>query len=321
MNKRVIFNGRLDFKNNRSYERVIDLYEQRALTFYKDDVVLKIEELTEDDNTSLTIPKHVSLGSEKSWKNTVQLLQYISQYAISGKVEAWMTDNGQILLRSDIIPQGDKSAIANYNKGCELLKEEGKESEAIAAFEKAIDKYADHAFAFEKKGYLKYIMKNYDEALLDFNTSIELYSENPNSLLGRSKVYIAQGDYVNALADLENVLKFSVPYQSSFWSARRLKAKAHLAIEEWDKAEFELRFFTKKSFDESDPNHSWRRASLVEYAKLMIRSNEFEKAETNLERARKHQSKTGVSEKDIDKLVKVASEEQKLPDWANNVLL
>jgi len=316
MPKRTIFNGRLEFKNQKSFERVKGLYEQRLENFYKDDILLRLEQMTEEDSHCLTIPKYVGEGSEKSWNNTVQLLQYLSQYAISGKVQAWMTENGQVLLSSDIEPEGDKAAIINYKKGLELHKE-GKQSEAIEAFDKAINIYQDHSLALEKRAYSKLLMGDIDSAYADFCQSIEVYPENPEAYLGRARVLIEKKQFEEAIADLEKTLKYSVPMQPVFWKARRLKGKAHLHLGQLDKAKFELKFFSKRDYTSTDPNFKWKRASLVQYGCLLWKDGDFAGAQDQLKQAPLYASHTGISDEEITDLIAKVSEKE---EWSADAM-
>ncbi len=298
MSKRTIFNGRLEFKNSKSFERVKGLYEQRIETFYKDDILFRMDQITEEENCAITIPKHVGQGTEKSWKNTVQLLEYISQYAISGKVQAWMTENGQVLLSSDIEPEGDKAAIINYRKGVEL-HQEGKADEAIEAFDKALNTFEKHSLALEKRAYAKLMNQDIDGACKDFCQSIEHYPQNPEAYLGRARVWIEKAEYEKAKEDLTQTLKYAVPMQPVFWKARRLKAKAHLNLQEWDKAIFELKFFSKRTYLPEDPNYQWKRASLVQYGCLLWKEGDMDAATAQLQEALRYNSATGISDQEI----------------------
>jgi len=298
MGKRTIFNGRLEFKNQKSFDRVRGLYEQRVETFYKDDILIRMEQLSEDGGNTITIPKHVGEGSEKSWKNTVQLLEYLSQYAISGKVQAWMTENGQVLLSSDIEPDGDKAAIINYKKGVELHNS-GQQEEAIEVFDKVLTLYNEHSLALEKRAYSKLFMQDSDGALEDFCLSLAIYDENPDAHLGRSRVYLEREMYAEALEDLEKTLKYSVPMQSVFWTGRRLKAKAHLALDEISKASFELKYFTKRSYSDDDPNAQWKRAAWTQYALVLWSLGDMDEAAVAISKAQKYPVITGISDKEI----------------------
>ena len=298
MSKRTIFNGRLEFKNVKSFERVRGLYEQRIENFYKDDILFLMEDMMEEGVNAITIPKHVGQGTEKSWNNTVQLLQFISQYAISGKVQAWMTENGRVLLSSDIEPDGDKAVIINYRKGLEL-QEEGKANESIEAFDRAIDKYDEHSLAMEKRAYSKLMNHDIDGAEADFIKSIGFYAQNPEAYLGRSRVHLEREKYVEAIADLELALKFAVPMQPVFWKARRLKGKAHLHLQQFDKASFELKFFSKRAYTTDDPNYRWKRASLVQYGLLIWSEGDPEFALTQFKTALDYPSVNGITDKEI----------------------
>ena len=123
---KIIFSGRFEFGSARSFEKVVKMYEHRMENYYKNDILLKVEEVFSQDQSLLNIPRLIKHGAEKSWKNTINLLEHISQYAITGDMSAWMVRDGAVLRHRQIEPRGDKAAIRAFLKGRELFEVEGK---------------------------------------------------------------------------------------------------------------------------------------------------------------------------------------------------
>ena len=93
-----IFKGRLEFGNSRSYDKVLKMYQHRLENYYKSDVLLEEEEIFNQETSSLIVPRTViPQGSEKSWRNTMDILEYVAQFAVSGNLGGWMTEEGKIL--------------------------------------------------------------------------------------------------------------------------------------------------------------------------------------------------------------------------------
>ena len=81
-----IFQGNLQFGNIKSYEKVIKMYDHRVENYYKNDVLFKLEEIFSEEDLTLKLPRTVVNITDKNWKNSVDLLQYVAQFAISGNI-------------------------------------------------------------------------------------------------------------------------------------------------------------------------------------------------------------------------------------------
>ena len=278
MTYKTIFSGRLEFGNARSYEKVLKMYEHRSENYYRSDILLNAEEVFDEDSTSLNVPRFITQSTLKSWKNTINLLEYVAEYAVAGDLSAWMTENGKILQHKMVEPQGDKVAVQAFLKGRELIKESGKETEAKAALSKAIEKFERHALAYERRGYVNFMLKNYEDALYDYSKSIDINPGNSEPYLGRAFVKIAKDDYPGAIADLENAIKKSIPLQPIYWKARRIKADCHMKLEEYDKVVFELKLFLKRNFSTDNPNYKWRKRAYFNYGKALLEQEAYAEA-------------------------------------------
>ena len=275
MTYKTIISGKLEFGTPRSYEKVLKMFEHRLENYYKSDIALKGEEIFVEESISLNVPRFITQTTEKTWRNTLNLLEYIAQFAIAGDLSAWMIENGKILNHKVIEPTGDKVAVQAYLHGRELIKESGKESEAKAALSKAIDKFERHALAYERRGYVNAQLGNVEDALYDYSKSIDINPKKADPYLGRAYLRIHQKDYKAAIADLEKGIKSSIPLQPIYWKCRRLKADCHLKLEDYKGAIFEMKLFTKRNFTEDNPNVRWRKKVFFNYGKALTEVEDY----------------------------------------------
>ena len=230
MTYKTIFKGRLEFGSQKSYDKVLKMFQHRMENYYKSDILLNEEEIFDEDSYALNVPRSIVQGSEKSWKNTMSLMEYIAQFAVAGSFVGWMIEEGKILHHGTVEPQSDKIAVQAFLKGRELLEKGGKEGEAKEALSKAIEKFERHSLAYERRGQVNLILKNYEDAMYDFTKSIDFSFGHPEPYLGRAKVHIHNKDFKAAIADLEQTIKNSIPLQPIYWIARHLKAACHLKL-------------------------------------------------------------------------------------------
>ncbi|RMG82151.1 MAG: tetratricopeptide repeat protein [Bacteroidetes bacterium] len=273
---KAIISGHLEFGSPRSYEQVVKQFQHRVLNYYRNDTLLNEEEIFDETSLSLGVPRLIANDcSEKSWRNTINLLKYINEYAVAGNFRAWIIKDGKLFESVVIEPNSDKAAIRHFLKGRELLNEEGMEGEAVKALNRAIEKFSRHALAYERRGYVNLRLGNHKDALYDFTKSIDINPNNPEPYWGRAHIKIHQDDLRGAIADLEQTTKKSIPHQSIYWSARRLKGECHLKLGEYDKAVFEYKMVTKRQFAPNDPNYKWRQTAWSNYGKALLEKGEF----------------------------------------------
>ena len=284
MTYKSIFKGRLEFGTTKSYDKVLKMYQHRAENYYRSDILLKEEDIFDEESICLNVPRYITQGSEKSWKNTVSLLEYVAQFAVAGNMGAWMTEEGKILHHGHVEPKSDKAAVQSYLKGKALIKEEGKESEAMEALNSAIEKYSKHAQAYERRGHINFQLKNYDDALYDFTKSIDIAPYNPEPYYGRAHVYVVKEEYKRAISDLEKAIKMSIPLQSIYWKARRLSSECYLLLEDYEGSLFDLKVYSLRRFLKDDSNKLWQRDLTFKYAKSLIHVGKFEEAVVALDK-------------------------------------
>jgi len=279
MNHKTIITGRLEFGNAKSYEKVFKMYQQRLDNFYRTaELIFKIEDVFDESTASLNIPRLVTQSHDKSWQNTLSLLEYVADFAIAGNIRAWMTDNGKVLKYHVIEPNSDKGAVQAFLKGREMMKTEGMENEARATLSAAIEKYERHAAAYERRGYVNFLLKNYADALYDYSKSIDINPNNAEPYLGRAIVKVIQKDWKGATLDLDQAIKLSIPLQPIHWKARRMKGECHLKLNEFEQASTELKFFTLRTFPQEDTNYKWRQKAWFNYGKALLATGKFNDA-------------------------------------------
>ena len=275
-----IFSGRLDFGTPRSYQQVIKMFEHRKENYYKSEVIFEIEDIFIEEEAALNIPRHIAQVQDKFWRNTVNLLKNISQYAVSGDLNAWLIEDGKILREARIEPESDKSAVRAFLQGRELINESGKESEAKEALSRAIEKFERHSTAYERRGFVNYRLRNYADALYDYSKSIDINPRNAEAYFGRAFVHIAQDGLQEAISDLQGALKVSIPLQPIYWKIRRRKAECHFKLNETEEGIKDLKMFAKRNFTTDNPNYQWRRKVLFDLGNAYLSIQDFDAART-----------------------------------------
>lgn len=271
---KVIVQGRLEFSNPNSYEKALRMYEHRIENFYKADLFITAE-IFDEEHLSINIPRLVVQGPVKYWTNTVRLLDYLSQFAVSGWIGAWQVEQGVILKYAEIEPRGDKAVIQNFLKGRKLAEEKGKEKEAIKSLNKAIAQYDKHAQAYGWRGYVNFLLGNLEDAQYDFEKCIRIDPEVPSAYFWRAKVFVQQKKWDEAIADFLMTTKKAIALQPIYWKSRRLKAECHIQKAEWDEAEKELKLFCNRKFGKGDPNEEYRQTALYLHAQMLEKLEQF----------------------------------------------
>ncbi len=287
---KTILTGRLEFGKEKTFEKVMQMYQHRVDNFYKNDLLFE-EEVFDSENYYLNVPRLVAQSYDKKWRNTVKLLEYLEQFAVAGKMRMWVLTETKVVKETFVFePKTEKAAVQAYLKGSELIEVKGKENEAINALNKAIEKYERHALAYERRGYVNFQLQNYEDALYDFSKSIDLNPNNCEPFFGRTMVKLKKKDYQGAADDLEKVCKNSIPLQSIYWKARRMKGDCHEKLKDFESAAKEYRFFTLRNFKPNNPNYKWRKFIFYKYGKALMELGNFEEALPAFESAYKMES-------------------------------
>ena len=253
----------------------LKMYNSRAENYYKNDVIFEPEEIFFRDSLSLSIPRFVKQVYDKSFRNTAALMKYIVQFGVSGEMNVWLLEEGKILHFDHLEPDSDKVAVQNYIKGKSLVEKKGKEEEAIIALNKAIEKYDRHAQAYERRARVNFLLKKEHDALRDYKKSLGLDPDNPYAYFGKAEVHLSKKEYEEAAENFGMAIKKSVALQAIHWKSRRMKGKMHVKMKQFKEAEFEMKLFTKRKFDEDNPNFLWKREGFFVYGKILLELEEY----------------------------------------------
>ncbi len=275
---KTIFKGRLEFDSPKSYDKVLKMYHHRLENYYKSDVLLDEEEIFDQATSSLNVPRVIAQGSEKSWRNTMDILEYVAQFAVAGNMGGWMTEEGKVLRHGVVEPKSERTAVQAYLKGRELSEAKGKEGEAMKALNRAIDKYERHAQAYERRGHVNFLLKNYKEAIYDYSKSIELANGHPEPYYGRANVKLKLDDKAGAIDDFALATKTSIPLQPIYWKARRQKGMTHYQLGNYAEAAQDFKWFCNRKFKPENPNFNWRRMVWFQYGKTLLHLEQYEEA-------------------------------------------
>lgn len=277
MQRKSIIQGRLEFGNAKSFGQMLKMYYYRVENYYKNDLLFK-EDVFDEENNLIDIPRLISLEEEKLWTNTIKLLEYLTQFAISGNISAWLVHEGKILKYVVIQPKSEKAVVQSFIKGQKLADQEGKEEEAIKALTQAISKHDKHAQAYERRGYVNFILENMAGALYDFNKCIGIDPSLPSAYYWRARVHMRKQDWDMAIEDLDMTTKKAIALQPIYWKARRLKAQCHLHKKELSQAIRELKLFTSRKFTKDNPNYQQLRDAFYEYASVLMQNEQYSEA-------------------------------------------
>jgi tetratricopeptide (TPR) repeat protein len=275
---KLIFKGRLEFGSQRSYDMATARWLSRMDSYYKGDVLFKPELVFVEAEFALVLPQQTIMSFEKQWRSTTNMLQEIAQFAVVGSVGAWCVDNGQLTEWFNIEPVSDKSAVMSYILGRELIDQSDRYEEATAALSRAIEKYERHALAYERRGYVNYKLKNFNDALHDFDKSIAINPNNPEPYYGRGKVRMLKNEWDAAANDFEQAIKRAIALQPVYWLARLKKGECLFHAKKFAEAAKEFRLFLQRAFSEKDPNFLRRRRALMLLGKALLEMNEPKEA-------------------------------------------
>jgi len=274
---KVIIQGKFNFLNRNSYDKLVRVIQNKNLVYYKKDIVFKELEFLDDEKFMIDIPRYVGNHTDKTWKNTTNLFENCAQFAVSGRVFMWKVEEGKVLDFKEIEPSGDRSAIVSFKKGKEFLSTEGKEKEAHDELSKSIEKCERNAIAYERRAVVNLMLKNYVEAKEDFEKCLNIDDTVCEAHLGLAKILMYENNLELALEHLNKALKNSVALQAIHWQCRRAKAETYITLEEWDKAEFELKLLVNRKFDKNNSNYYWKKEDIFKYG--IVKYNQYDFAE------------------------------------------
>lgn len=274
---KAIFKGQLDFGTQRSYEQVLKMYQWRVENYYKTDILVNEEEIFNEELLRLTIKKFSIPSTRKSYRNTYMLLDYVAQFAVSGNIGMWLSEEGTIVKDAFIEPSGDRAAVLLFKQGQKALAE-GDFEKAISYLNKSIKKYPKHSTAFEVRGQAYEALNDIDNALASYRESVKLFEQNAKPYMCMGKIALAQKDYASAASNFGRVLKYAIPHEPDYWIARYQKAEMHAELGEMEKAAMEYRFFCLRKFKPENPNFNLKRIAHLKWGQALLAAKKNDEA-------------------------------------------
>jgi tetratricopeptide (TPR) repeat protein len=142
----------------------------------------------------------------------------------------------------------------------------------------AIQKYERHSQAYERRGYVNYTLKNFKDALEDFNKSIQFDENNALAYFGRAQVHLHEKDIKKSIDDLTLAILKSLALQTVHWQARFQKGDLLYQLKQYKEAAFELKLFCDRNFDAKDISALKKREAAFIYGKILMEQEQFDEA-------------------------------------------
>lgn len=281
---RIIIAGQLEFGSKRVFDQVVEQYIHRMENYYKNDILVKAEEIFKEEEMTLDIPRRVVVGSERHWLNTLNLLERVVSFSMAGSVNLWRLSAGTILDHHVLEPKSERTTVQLFNKGRELVAQEEKEDEALAMMTRVVGRFARHAQAYERRGFVNYRLANFKDALYDYDKSLNINPSMPESHYGRGLVHAKNEDWEKAAADFEAVTKNSIPHQSIYWMAQVALGDTFLKLGQPADALRVFNMFTKRKQRIASLDRYNRRVNNT-FGKLLTKTGRFDDAFTAFEQA------------------------------------
>lgn len=281
---KIIIAGKLEFGKERVFRQVVDQYTHRMENYYKNDILLKPENIFKEEELCLEITRTVVTGTERHWLNTLNLLERVVSFSMAGSLNLWRLSAGVILDHHLLEPRSDRTTVQLFNKGREMVDQGDQEQEALDMMTKVVGRFERHAQAYERRGFVNLRLGNLKDALYDYNKSLKINPAMPESHYGRGIVYTRQEDWADAAADFEAVAKNSIPHQAIYWMAQVALGDAYLKLNRPADALNVFNRFTKRKQRIASLERYDRRVNTT-FAELLLQAGRPNDALAALERA------------------------------------
>ena len=243
---RIIISGQLAFQSKRAYDQVFEQYQHRMENYYKNDILLKAEDIFKEEELAIEIPRTVVTGSERDWLNTHNLLERIVSFSIAGSINMWRLSAGRVLDHHTLEPASERTTVQLFNRGRSLIDQQDSEEEALKAMTKVVKRFDRHAQAYERRGFVNFRLGNLEDALYDYNKSLSINPKLPEGHYGRGLTHNQLGNTEAAAEDFEAVTRNSIPHQAIYWMAQVSLADSLLKLGRVSDAQRLYSMFTKR---------------------------------------------------------------------------
>ena len=222
---RVIFVGRIHFKNKRSVNLAKAAYIRYNETIAKGDLLYRPDDLFGDEEAIqeefedlfLDFPRK-SYGevTDKTLSHTEQAMETLLGYAMAGRVDMFVITAGELPRQYTGTVDNSKSAAQHYVLGQEAL-DAGDDEAAVAAFSDSIASFPRHPWAHDGRALAHYALGAFDEAEADFRAAREQYPHLPSPHLGLARLFARKEQYSAAMDSGKRAMDNSIPHQPGYW--------------------------------------------------------------------------------------------------------
>lgn len=274
---RIIIAGQLEFGSERVFNQVVEQYIHRMENYYKNDILLKPESYFKEEELTMDVPRTVLIGSERHWLNTLNLLERVVSFSMAGSLNLWRLDAGNILDHHVLEPHSDRTTVQLFNRGRQLVSQEDKEQEALDMMTKVVGRFARHAQAYERRGFVNLRLGNVADAIYDYDKSLKINPSMPESHYGRGLAYLRKEEFEKAVDDFTAVTGNSIPHQAIYWMAQVALGDTFLKLGRPADALRVFNMFTKRKQRIASLDRYDRRVNNT-FGKLLVKAGRYSDA-------------------------------------------
>ncbi len=219
---RVIFFGRIHYKNFRSANLAKDAFVRYAETIAKGDMMYRPEalfgeELEEPFNELfIDFPRQSHEASDKTVNHSIQSMETLLQFAMAGRIDCFVITAGELPQQITRLVENDKTTSQHYTLATEALEAEDYPT-AVNEFTETISSFKRHPWALDGRGLAYFELGNLEEAEKDLRSAREMHPSYPSPHLGLAKIFAARGEYSAAMDSCQKAMAGSIPHQPGYW--------------------------------------------------------------------------------------------------------
>ena len=234
---RVIFFGRIHFKNKRSVNLAKAAYIRFNETIAKGDLLYRPDALFGDEEAILEEFEDLHLDfprksfgevTDKTLTHTERGMTTLLGYAMAGRIDMFVITAGELPRQITGTVDNSKSAAQYFVAGQEAL-ESGRHREAVDAFTDSIRSFGRHPWAYDARALAYYALGDLAEAEADFRRAREEYPSLPSPHLGLARIFARQERYSAAMDSGRLAMEHSIPHQPGYWITALFLAEVMMA--------------------------------------------------------------------------------------------
>jgi tetratricopeptide (TPR) repeat protein len=141
--------------------------------------------------------------------------------------------NSNIKLDNPVTSHQDKAtAAAEYNRRGITKAKAGQSAQAIVDFNTAIELEPNYPQAFHNRGLVYFSQNNFTQAIREFSNSIRLDPNYSAAYYDRALAYAAEGSYSLVITDCTKLIELEPAFQEAY----KLRSSAYAMLKESGKA-------------------------------------------------------------------------------------